>query len=169
MLAHTFSGFFTELRVNGQPMSEAEVNGLYAGGLGVPVAVLTGDDQICQLAEKVFPGIITVAVKDCHGTSATSTVHPSVACEQIEAAVQAAVGADRVAPMPVPDQLSLEIDFNTPLAADLAGTVPGTRRIGSRTLQRDVADPDELLNLIMSWYYLGSIAAQQTAALAFRR
>lgn len=169
VLAHTFSSNFTELRVNGQPQSEAEVNGLFAGSLGVPVAVLTGDDQICQLAEKAFPGIATVTVKDAHGTAATSTLHPQVACERIEQAVREAVGRGGVAPVEVPDQLSLEIDFASQLAADLAGTVPGSRRLSARTLQRDVADPAELLSLVMCWYYLSGIAAQQAAALAFRR
>jgi D-amino peptidase len=169
VLSHTFSSGFTELRVNGEPMSEAEVNGLYAGWYGVPVGVLTGDDQICQLAEKAFPGIETVQVKDAHGTASTSTLHPQVACERIEEAVAAAVGAGRVAPMPVPDRLSLEIDFATPLAADVAGTVPGSRRLAARTLQRDVEDPDELLSLVMSWYYLASIASQQMAAISLRR
>jgi len=169
VLAHTFSSNFTELRVNGQPMSEAEVNGLFAGSLGVPVGVLTGDDQICQLAEKAFPGIVTVPVKQAEGQAATSTLHPHVACDLIEQAVAAAVGAGSVAPTPVPDALSLEIDFASPLAADLAGTVPGSRRLTARTLQREVDDVGELLSLVMSWYYLSSIAAQQTAAVAYRR
>lgn len=169
VLAHTFSSSFTEVRVNGQPMSEAEVNGLFAGGLGVPVGVLTGDDQICQLAEKAFPGIATVPVKDAHGTASTSTLHPQVACQRIEQAVAAAVGAGSVAPIAVPDELSLEIDFATPLAADMAGTVPGSRRLAPHTLQRNVDDPDELLSLVMSWYYLASIATQQMAAIAYRR
>jgi len=34
VLAHTFSSNFTELCVNGAPMTEAEVNGLYASSLG---------------------------------------------------------------------------------------------------------------------------------------
>jgi D-amino peptidase len=150
-------------------MSEAEVNGLYAGSLGVPVGVLSGDDQICQRAEKAFPGITTVAVKDASGTSAVDTLHPHVACERIEQAVITAVGAGRVAPLVVPDSLSLEVDFASPLMTDLAASVPGSRRIGARTLQRDVDDCDDLLLLVMSWYYLASIAAQQTAAIAFRR
>ena len=150
-------------------MSEAEVNGLFAGSLGVPVGVLTGDDQICQLAEKAFPGIATVPVKQAEGQASTSTLHPHVACDLIEQAVAAAVGAGSVAPTPVPDALSLEIDFASPLAADLAGTVPGSRRLTARTLQREVDDVGELLSLVMSWYYLSSLAAQQTAALAFRR
>ena len=169
VLAHTFSSSFTQLRVNGQPMSEAEVNGLFAGSLGVPVGVLTGDDQICQLAEKAFPGITTVAVKDCESTSATSTLHPQVACEQIEEAVTRAVAAGGVDPVPVPESLSLEVDFASPLATDLAGTVPGSRRLGSQTLQRSVEDPAELLSLVMSWYYLASIGSSQMASITQRR
>jgi len=169
VLSHTFSSSFTELRVNGQPMSEAEVNGLYAGSLGVPVGVLTGDDQICQLAEKAFPGITAVPVKDATGYASVDTLHPQQACERIEDAVTAAVNAGEVAPLDVPDSLSLEIDFGTPLAADIAGTVPGTRRVSARTLQRDVDSVEDLLGLVMSWYYLASIASQQTAAIALRR
>lgn len=169
VLSHTFSSSFTELRVNGRPMSEAEVNGLFAGSLGVPVGVLTGDDQICQLAEKAFPGIVAVPVKQAEGTASTSTLHPSVACDLIEQAVATAVRAGGVAPVPVPDALSLEIDFATPLAADFAGTVPGSRRLAAHTLQRDVDDCDDLLSLVMSWYYLSSLAAQQMAAITFLR
>lgn len=169
VLAHTFSTNFTQLRVNGTPMSEAEVNGLYAGWLDVPVAVLSGDDEICQQAEKAFPGIVTVPVKQAHGMSAATSLHPQVACERIEQAVAAAVVSSDAVPVPVPEELSVEVDFTTPLAADLAATVPGSRRVDALTLRRDVADPDELLSLVMSWYYLASLAAQQLAALAFRR
>jgi D-amino peptidase len=169
VLAHTFSSNFTELRVNGEAMSEAEVNGLYAGSLGVPVGVLTGDDQICQRAEKAFPGITTVSVKDAGGYATVDTLHPQVACDRIEQAVASAVAQGGVAPVAVPDALSLEIDFANPLAADFAGTVPGSRRVAARTLQRDVESADDLLLLVMSWYYLASLAAQQTASIALRR
>jgi D-amino peptidase len=168
-LAHTFSSNFTELRVNGEAMSEAEVNGLYAGSLGVPVGVLAGDDQICQRAEKAFPGITAVVVKKADGTSAVDTLHPHVAGERIEQAVTSAVSAGSVAPVAVPDALSLEIDFASPLMADFAACTPGTRRVGARTLQRDVESCDDLLLLVMNWYYLASIAAQQVASIAFRR
>jgi D-amino peptidase len=169
VLAHTFSSNFTELRVNGQPMSEAEVNGLYAGSLGVPVGVLTGDDQICNLAEKAFPGITTVAVKTAEGFATTESSHPHVACDRIEAAVAAAVASWGVSPIEVPDTLSLEVDFATPLTADYAACVPGSQRLSALTLQREVDTVDELLLLVMSWYYLSSVAAQQMAALAHRR
>lgn len=169
VLAHTFSSNFTELRVNGQPMSEAEVNGLYAGSLGVPVGVLTGDDEICRVAEKAFPGIRTAAVKNAEGTCAASSLHPEAARALIEQTVSSAVATLSGVPIDVPDTLALEVDFATPLAADIAGTVPGSRRLGARSLQRDVESIGDLLNLIKSWCYLSSIAAQQTATIALRR
>ncbi|HET6793498.1 MAG TPA: M55 family metallopeptidase, partial [Acidimicrobiales bacterium] len=75
VLAHTFSAHFTELRVNGQPMSEGEVNGLYCASLGVPVGVLAGDDRICDIAGKAFPGVTAVEVKRAEGFSATDSLH----------------------------------------------------------------------------------------------
>ncbi|HEU5033255.1 MAG TPA: M55 family metallopeptidase [Mycobacteriales bacterium] len=170
VLSHTFSSNFTELRVNGAPMTEAEVNGWYAGGLGVPVGVVSGDDRICEVAQKAFPGVAVVETKRALGWSATDSLPPETACASIEATVAAAVTGlgDLVVPA-VPDQLTLEVDFASVLGADLAGVVPGTQRLSARTLRREVADTDELLRAIMSWYYLAALAAQQTSAVVFRR
>jgi D-amino peptidase len=170
VLAHTFSSNFTELRVNGQPMTEAEVNGLSAASLGVPVGVLTGDDQVCAVAQKAFPGITTVEVKQAHGFAATDTMQPGAACERIEAAVQTAASSyDDLRPQPLPERLELEVDFALPLAADMAGIVPGSVRTTGRTLRADAPDMHALLGFVMSWYYLAALAAQQHASVAHRR
>jgi D-amino peptidase len=170
VLSHTFSSNFTELRVNGQPMSEAEVNGLYASWYGVPVGVVTGDDQICEASRKAFPGVTAVEVKKAHGYSATDTLAPQVAGDLIQRSVAEAVaGASELRPQPVPESLSLEIDFSSPLMADMAVAVPKSERLSALTLRRTVDDPDELLSLVMSWYYLSALAAQQAAAITFRR
>src|SRR3954451_16965333 len=79
VLAHTFSSNFTEVRINGQPVTEAEVNGLYASSLGVPIGVLTGDDEICDVARKVFPGVAAVEVKKATAYSATDSLSPAAA------------------------------------------------------------------------------------------
>jgi D-amino peptidase len=170
VLSHTFSTNFTELRLNGQPMTEAEVNALYAAWYGVPVGVLTGDDRICEVARKAFPGVTAVEVKAAHGFSATESLQPHAACERIQQAVAAATrGAGELRPQQVPDRLLLEVDFAGPLGAEMALTVPGSERVEARTLRRAVDDPDQLLSLIMAWYYLAALAAQQTAHIAFRR
>jgi D-amino peptidase len=170
VLAHTFSSNFTEVRVNGALMTEAEVNGLAAASLGVPVGVVTGDDQICEVARKAFPGVTAVEVKKATGYSATDSLIPGAACELIERSVADAVlGAGELRSQPVPDALVLEIDFASPLGADFAAVVPRTERLTARTLRGSVDSTDDLMRLVMAWYYLAAQAAQQHASLAFRR
>ncbi len=170
MLAHTFSSNFTEVRINDAPVTEAEVNGLYAASLGVPVGVVTGDDEICAVAAKVFPGVIPVEVKKAGGFAATDTVAPQVARDLIADAVARAVrDCGELRPQPVPERLALEVDFALPLGADFAATVPGTERTSGRTVRAEARDADELIRYVMSWYYLAAHAHQQHAALAARR
>lgn len=169
VLSHTFSSNFTEVRLNGVPVSEAEVNGTYAASLGVPVGLVTGDDRICEVAAKAFPGVATVAVKEAHGWSATDTVHPSVACGLIEEAVAGVVAAGPVPPVTVPASWALEVDFASVLAADHAMSLPGAERLTARTVRREVGSADDLLGVIMNWYYLAALAQQQVATVALRR
>jgi D-amino peptidase len=151
-------------------MTEAEVNGLAAASLGVPVGVITGDDQICAVARKAFPGITAVEVKKATGYSAADSLAPGASCELIEQSVAAAVpGAGELRAQPVPEQLVVEVDFASPLGADFAAAVPRTERLSARTLRGVVDDTDDLMRLIMAWYYLASLAAQQHASLAYRR
>jgi D-amino peptidase len=170
VLAHTFSSNFTELRVNGAPMTEAEVNALYVASYGVPVAVVTGDDQICTTAAKAFAGVATAEVKKANGWSATDSLHPQAARELIERTVAGAIsGAGELRPSALPDELVLEVDFSSLLGADFASSVPRSVRTAPRTLRYEADDVDELMRAIMSFYYLVALAAQQTSAIAFRR
>ncbi|WP_338760097.1 M55 family metallopeptidase [Nocardia vulneris] len=170
VLSHTFSVNFTEMRINGRQTSEAEVNALYAASKAVPIGVLTGDDQICEVARKAFPGVITVETKHAVGWSAAESLHPERAGWAIEAAVESAVSETErfVAPLP-PDELIVEVDFACTLGADYAASMPGSRRIRPNTLAYDAADVDRLLQAIMSWYYLAALSAQQVSAVAHRR
>jgi len=170
VLAHTYSSNFTELRVNGQPMSEAEVNALYAASYGVPVGVVTGDDQICAVASKAFAGVTAVEAKRATGFSATDSLSPALAREAIEAAVATAVaGAGDLVVQPLPDELVLDVDFASLLGADFGMCVPRVVRLSPRTLRYEASDVDDLMRAIMSCYYLAALAAQQTSAIALRR
>ena len=170
VLAHTFSSNFTELRVNGAPMTEAEVNALYAASYGVPIAVVTGDDQICTTAAKAFPAVATAEVKKAGGWSTTDSLHPQAARDLIEQTVSRAVsGASELRPLALPDELVLEVDFASLLGADFAASVPRSLRTAPRTLRYEAADVDELTRAIMSCYYLAALATQQTSAITFRR
>ncbi|GAA0623341.1 M55 family metallopeptidase [Kutzneria viridogrisea] len=170
VLSHTFSANFTQVRINGAAVSEAEVNALYAADRAVPIGALTGDDQICAVAREAFPGVRTVETKEAIGWSATGSLHPATACAAIEEVVaQVTAEVSHLSVRPVPEQLDLEVDFASALGADLAAVTPGTQRIAAHTLRYRTSSVDELLRAIMAWYYLAALAAQQTSALAFRR
>ena len=57
VLAHTTNGFaFREVRVNGRPCGEPAIYGLYAGELGVPVGLISGDDVTRDVLRPVARG-----------------------------------------------------------------------------------------------------------------
>lgn len=157
VLAHTFSGYFGEVRINGTPVSEAEVNALQAGALGVPIGLVAGDDVICAIAQRVFPGATVVQTKIAHGFLAADSLSQAAAGEAIRAgAAQAVRQADQVRPTPVPDRLRLAIDMPNIVGAELAEAIPGVRRTAVRTIEADVDTPDDVVGLIVVSYQLAN-------------
>lgn len=169
VLAHTFSSHFTEVRVNGRAVSEAEVNALYATSLGVPIGLVSGDDVICELAASVFPGAEVVEVKVAHGFSATDSLAPSVAREAIRSAAERAVRrATELAVASLPSEFVVEVDMPTPVAAEMATGIPGCRRTADRTVRLTVRSASEVLGLITVFYELAASAMRAKMAVITR-
>ncbi|MEV5574687.1 M55 family metallopeptidase [Spirillospora sp. NPDC052269] len=161
VLAHSFSSWFTWMRLNDRLVSEAEVNALLAAEHGVPVGLVTGDDQICALAERVFPGVVTAPVKTAEGHSATDSLHPRRAQALIREGAAAAVkNAPTLRPVPIPDRLDLTVGFQLPAAAEAAADVPGAERVDEHTVTCPVADLRQLMGLICVWYGVAALAAR---------
>jgi len=170
VLAHTFSAHFAQVRVNGEVASEASINALQLGALGVPLGLVSGDDIICAEAERRFPGVRAVQVKTAHGWSATRTVSPARSAELIRDAARASVGDWRSLSAPaLPEQFELQVDMPNPTAAEMAAGIPGMFRIDDRTVGRVVTDPDELVGLITVLYSLAASAVQARMAVVNRR
>lgn len=158
VLSHTF-GDFGAVSLNGHEVTEAEVNALIAARAGVPVGLVTGDDVICAIAEKAFPGVVTVPVKTAIGRTAARSMHPAAARRAIRDGARralAAAGSHELEPVRVPEELIVEVELLASGAAEVAALVPGTERIGARLLRRRAADPREVLRLIMIWGILAS-------------
>lgn len=159
-LAHTYSGTaFAGIRLNGEPLTELWLNALLAAAEGVPVGLVTGDDVICRVAEKLLPGVVTVPVKTSLGVSAALTLHPQAARTAIREGAAAAVvaaGEGSLSLPPVPTELVLEAELRQAAAAELVARVPGTERLSARTVRRVVRDPRELLDVIDVWARLVS-------------
>ncbi|NIY62234.1 M55 family metallopeptidase [Streptomyces malaysiensis] len=170
VLAHTFSAYFGEVRIDGAQVSEAEVNGLYAASLGVPVGLVTGDDVIGAIASDVFAGATVVTVKEAHGFSATDTVAPSVALGLVrEGAAHAVAGAASLPRPAAGTPLRLEVDMPSPVAAELSACIPGCTRTADRTVAAVLESAEDVLGLITVLYELALSSERARQAITNRR
>ncbi len=136
VLSHTVSGFaFAGMRVNGADCAEATLYGAYAGELGVPVLLLTGDDRLAAQCGPHFPAAQLVTVKHAIGHRAARALSPEVARARIRAAAAIAVReAAACRPFVIPGPYRLEFDLGTVAMADLAATIPVAERIAPRSV-----------------------------------
>ncbi|WP_331767488.1 M55 family metallopeptidase [Embleya sp. NBC_00896] len=170
VLAHTFSSDFTSVRLNDHPVTEAEVNALLAARHGVPVGLVTGDNEVCDATAKAFPGVITVPVKTAEGFTAANNVHPSVARDLIRAGAAAAVEkAATLEPLPLPEKFVFEVGFQIPLAAELAAAVPGAERVNLLTVRCEAPDPNGVMDLVNVWYTIAAHSARSRLPMLDRR
>ena len=134
VLSHTFSDVIRDVRCNGQSLGEAGLNAAVASHFGAPLLLATGDDALVHEIRDLAPGAATVSVKRAVSAFAAESLHPSVACEQIEAAARAATqrGAGGVVMLPGP--ITLEVDLTRPGQADQAEVPPPLQRLGPVTV-----------------------------------
>lgn len=139
VLSHTVSGFaFQGLRINGIDTAEATLYGAYAGSLGVPVALLTGDDQLAAQCHPLFPGSVMVEVKTALGHRSARALSPEMARAQIrEGASRAVRAVAGCAPYVIAGPCRLEADLASVAMADLCGAIPGAARTGPRGVAFD--------------------------------
>jgi len=83
VLAHTSSGNVIDLSINGVSLPEAGYNALVAGLYDVPVALVAGDNWICEQAKSLFGNVVTVETKVGYG-SAQLGLHPELARAKIK-------------------------------------------------------------------------------------
>lgn len=169
VMAHTYSSTFTEVRVNGEPVSEADVNALQAAAVGVPVGLLTGDDQICAAIQKTLPGIETVTVKRAHGYHAANSLSPTEAQRLIREASANVVRKAKSYTLPaIPEMLNIEIDLPNMQAAEQAALIPHAERVGARTVKLEAKTPAEAIAFVQVCYQFASTALKNLFLLANR-
>jgi D-amino peptidase len=136
-LAHSFTGWVHDVRMNGTSMGEYGINALTAGRFGVPVALVTGDaaavDQVRQLLGEQVVGVV---VKRGYSVTAALNEHPDRAQEMIrDGAERALRELGGMQPFSMPTGADFEIDFDHQARADQAQVLPGVERTGWRTLR----------------------------------
>ncbi|HET6315139.1 MAG TPA: M55 family metallopeptidase [Chloroflexota bacterium] len=138
VLSHTYSGpdILWDIRLNGEPASEARFNAAVAGELGAPLALITGDDVICQETRSWLPSVETATVKYALDRFTARCLPQPRALELIEqAAYRAVQHAGEMPPYRLPPPIELEMVFNDSSLAAAASRIPRTERCGDRAMR----------------------------------
>jgi D-amino peptidase len=165
VLDHTYSGrLLYEVRLNGEAVTEAELNAALAGTYGVPVGLVTGDDKACAQVAARLKGIRTVVVKRGFGRGVARSLHPSEARKAIrEAAAEVVEGVPEFHPYLPDAPYVLEADTANTSGADLCALVPGCDRTAPRTVRFETEDYRLAFRCLLAWTYLGASEAPRYA------
>lgn len=163
ILAHTYTGSITDLRVNGESWNETHLNAALAGTFDVPVGFVAGDRACCDQAKARLPWIKTVAVKEGFGDRVGRSMSPAKAQEGIRGMVRDAVkNTDRLEVWKPKGPFTLELDLVNTAVTDLCALSPGTVRTGPRTVSFASDDFRILYRCLLTWMHLGRSVAPRS-------
>lgn len=135
VLEHTLvSSSVFRVYLNGQAVGETGLNAALAGGFGVPVVLVTGDQAVVAEARNLLGEIETVQVKESLTRTAARCLHPTVAQARVRGAAERALEGN-VKPFVLPAPITVGITFQRALHADLAALTPGSERVDGCTVE----------------------------------
>ncbi len=148
-MAHTMRGSYVDyLKINDHYTSEFLLHGLLAASIGVPIAFLAGDEDLCNEVYSLNKNITTVAVKQGIGDS-TLNIHPKVAIEKIWQGVESALKSDLTkCHLPKYDKYIVELRFKKQQQAYNASFYPGCKLIDPQTINFKTNDYFEVMRMM---------------------
>jgi len=154
--AHTISSaLLTRISINGTSMSEAGINAAIAAQFGVPVVLITGDDQIVAETKQRLGSIEGAAVKRAIGFHSTATMTPEAGQALIRQRAQVAVGRrTEMRPYTMTKPITLEISFKNYRPVELLGFLSNVQRIDSHTIRyaaKDMIDVSKFIEFVTSY------------------
>jgi D-amino peptidase len=154
-IAHTYTGKITLATVNDRPVTEAAMNALYLGALGIPVGMVSGDDALAEELADWLPSAELVVVKRGVSFNAAVSLHPSRARDLIRQAAERAVGravggSGDLRPLTLDPPLRLRVDFQHAGQADIASIIPAFERVDDRGISFEADDPITLYRAFLS-------------------
>ena len=156
VLDHTYSSRTHRVWVNGIETPEFALFGAVAGVFGVPVKLVTGDEETCRQARDYFGEIETVAVKQAVSRRAAISKPVKVAHEEIREAARRAVSCPgKVVGFPPPIQLRVE--FQSTRETDQAEVVPLSKRLDAYTLEYTHEDYLVVMDAFRAMNHLASM------------
>lgn len=147
-LAHTMTGDWARISINGIDVSECFINTYSAAMFNVPVVFVSGDKGLCEEVATINSAIKTVAVKEGHGNS-TIDIHPQIAVERIKAGMAEALKGDiSKCRIKLPDHYVIEIQYRSHIKAFTNSFYPGARLIKPNIVHFEHKEYYELLRFM---------------------
>ncbi|WAL69168.1 M55 family metallopeptidase [Amycolatopsis cynarae] len=145
VLSHTYlENQVTGVWLDGVAASEGRLNAALAAEYGVPVLLVTGDDETCDDAAEYAPDAVRVAVKECVSRYAAICTPPERTAIAIrEAAERGMERALRAAPVTAPHRI--EVEFDASHLAQATAVVPTVEQIGVRRVGFTAPDMTEAM------------------------
>lgn len=158
-LAHSWNGSINDVRIDGRSTGEFGINAYVAGHFGIPVVLVTGDDQaVAQTRDFVGPDIVGVVVKEGLSTFAALHDHPETAQQRIREGAERAMGhVAKVTPARLPTGCEVEVEFDHQARADQACYVAGVERRGERAVVYQPVDAIDFIRTFRAVSRAGSI------------
>jgi len=151
-LAHTGSGTVKGLWINGTEVGEGGLNAMFAGEMGVPVLLASGDKAFAEEISRLI-ATRTVVTKEAIGGSAAKLLHPDVVNkalrEQTLAAMKDLKNAKALA---VKQPVTFNLKVDQPTRADVAMGIPGMKRVDGCTISYESRNMKEAYPLIRIIY-----------------
>jgi D-amino peptidase len=165
ILDHTFTGWFADIRVNGETWNETHLNAALAGTFGVPVLFVSGDEACCAQATDVLPWVKTFATKTGTGSLSGRSKAPKSVQDALRRLVADAVKqADRAEVWRPDPPFTLEALVTSTALADMLAIAPGTERSSARAVRSETDDIRTLYRTLLTWMNLGRRVAPGSTA-----
>jgi D-amino peptidase len=151
-----------EVRMNGKPVGEAEVNAAVAGYFGVPVIMVSGDDCFCNEIKKTLPTVEVAIVKRAINRFSAHCLSLEKAHKAIhDAAFRAVRGIKFHQPYKVDGPIEIETEFMSTAEASIASVMPGSIRKNHRIVAYTGKDPVDAYKGFLSIQLIGCTASDE--------
>ncbi len=154
--AHTFSSArLTDVKINGQAVSEGTWGSMITGHFGAPIILVTGDN-IATKEVKDFLGDVEVAVvKEALSFHSAKTLTPNAANKLIRNASQKAVGRIKdFKAFKISTPVTLDVTFKHYRPSEALDYLPIFERIDSHTIRfigKDMTEVADVFEFLMEY------------------
>ncbi len=154
--AHTFSSArLTSVKLNGTAVSEGAFNAAIAGHFGVPVVMISGDNEVIAEVRALVGDVEGAAVKKALGFHSAETLTPDAAYALIGERVAAALArVEEFRPYRVESPIELEVSFKHYRPVEVLGYLRVVERVDSHTIRfrgEDMLEVSDFMNFVLNY------------------